>query len=117
MLKKPNDTFERLTNETKIREMYKIIDVHYLDPKLVKSMMLKDEYYEKSSEKRILINNMLNYYINHKDIEIYKKTDYFCNKEEKICICNTHAEDFRKIVDGTNYEQGCKYISWFNTMR
>ena len=37
-----------------------------------------------------------------------------CNQEEKICICNVHAEDFRKIYDRNNYKQGDKYISWFN---
>lgn len=31
---------------------------------------------------------MLKYYLNNKDKAIYKKTDY---------LCNTHADDFRKI--------------------
>ena len=56
---------------------------------------------------------MLNYYIYNKNREIYKKTDYLCNEREKVCICNTHAEDFRKIYDGINYKKGDKYISLF----
>ena len=56
---------------------------------------------------------MLEYYFNHKDKPIYKKTDYLCNKKEKVCICNTHAADFRKIYDGINYKPKDKYISWF----
>jgi hypothetical protein len=47
------------------------------------------------------VNNMLSYYLNHPD----KKTDYLCNKKEKICICNTNAEDFRKIYDQNNYKK------------
>jgi DNA-directed RNA polymerase beta subunit len=42
-----------------------------------------------------------------------KKTDYLCNEKEKVCICNTHAEDFRKIYDGVYYKPDQKYISWF----
>uniref|UniRef100_A0A6C0HYE0 Uncharacterized protein n=1 Tax=viral metagenome TaxID=1070528 RepID=A0A6C0HYE0_9ZZZZ len=32
-------------------------------------------------------------------------TDYLCNERERICICNTHAEDFRKIYEGINYRK------------
>jgi len=43
---------------------------------------------------------------------IYQKTDYLCSEKERICVCNFHAEDFRKIYSGINYKQGNKYISW-----
>ena len=66
-----------------------------------------------SPPKEDIVNNMLEYYFYHEDKEIYKKTDYLCNKKEKVCICNTHAEDFRKIYDGVNYKPNEKYISWF----
>ena len=56
---------------------------------------------------------MLEYYFNNKDTEIYQKTDYLCNKKEKVCICNTYASDFRQICDGDNYKPNEKYISWF----
>jgi len=64
-------------------------------------------------QKKDIVNNMLDYYLNHKDRPIYKKTEYLCNEKEKICICNIHADDFRKIYDGINYESNKKYISWF----
>jgi hypothetical protein len=55
---------------------------------------------------------MLEYYLNDKDESIYKKTEYLCNEKEQICICNNHAETFRKIYDGINYRPKLKYISW-----
>jgi hypothetical protein len=58
------------------------------------------------------MNDMLNYYLTNKNKAIYKKTDYLCNETKKICISNTHAEDFRKIYDGKNYKEGVKYTSW-----
>lgn len=53
---------------------------------------------------------MSKYYLNHEDKAIYKKTDYLCNEKEKICICNIHADDFRRIYDGINYKKDDKYI-------
>lgn len=108
------DKFWNLNNEEikKLRESYKIIDVDYLDPIVVNSKIFGDKYFLKLPDKEKIANNMLDYYLNHKDKSIYKKTDYLCNTKEKICICNTHAEDFRKIYDGQNYKEGDKYISW-----
>lgn len=113
-LKKINDQYSdsywSLSVTEDIKKDYKIIKVDWLDPILVKSKMFGDKYF--TSEKEEIVNNMLTYYLNHKDKPIYKKTDYLCNKKEKICICNIHAEDFRKIYDGINYKKGEKYISW-----
>lgn len=109
-----SDNYSKLTNENKIKETYKIIHIDWLNPILIKSTMITDDYFKKSQQKKEMVDDMLNYYLNHTDIEIYKKTDYLCNEEEQICICNTHAEDFRKIFDGNNYKKGNKYISWFN---
>lgn len=95
-----------------LRKDYKIIDVDYLDPDLVRSKMY-DRNAFKLPVKKDIINNMLEYYLNHKDRAIYKKTDYLCNRKEKVCICNTHADDFRKIYEGVNYLPNKKYISWF----
>jgi len=95
-----------------IRSTYKVIDVPYLDPIKVRYNMFTDKYFENNPEKQEIINNMLDFYLSHKDKAIYKKTDYLCNEREKICICNTHAEDFRKIYDEQNYKPGDKYISW-----
>lgn len=114
--KKPNykDFFMGI-NEEKIlylRNNYKIIDVDYLDPILVHSKMVSDNFFI-LPQKIDTLNNMLEYYLNHNDRKIYKKTDYLCNEKDKVCICNTHAEDFRKIYDGVNYTPNEKYISWF----
>jgi len=97
-----------------IRKTYKVVDVDWLDEMLVKSKMFGDVYFDKPG-KRDIINGMLELYLNDSDEyiqHIYKKTDYLCNEREKICICNTHAEDFRKIYEGINYRKNIKYISW-----
>jgi hypothetical protein len=96
-----------------IRNNYKIIDVDYLDPILVNYKMFGDKYFDQPFAKKDIINNMLKYYLNHYDSEIYKKTNYLCNEKEKICICNQHANDLRKIYDGINYKPNEKFISWF----
>jgi len=110
------DNYHKLSNdiEENIRKTYKIIEVDWLNEVLVNSKIFDDnKYYKKFPKKQETVFNMLNYYIYNKNREIYKKTDYLCNEREKICICNTHAEDFRKIYDGINYKKGDKYISWF----
>ena len=77
--------------------------------------MFRDNYFDNKDTK--FIDDMINYYTSKPDKQIYtKKTDLLCNKKEKVCICNTHAEDFRKIYDGKNYEQGSQYISWFRKL-
>lgn len=111
-----NDFFtpinDNSSEEIKLILNYKIIDVDWLDTTLVNSKMFADNYFINFPEKEKIVNNMLEYYLNHKDKAIYKKTDYLCNEREKICICNTHADDFRKIYDGINYKKGEKYINW-----
>ena len=117
-MNKFTDVFCKLTNdeEEEIRSLYKIIDITQLNSKLLKSKIFLDasskvsDTSSKVSDTSNVIETMMDYYLNHKDINIYKKTDYFCNEKEKICICNIYAENFRKIYDG---KQGDKYISWF----
>ena len=118
IFKKFNDVYWKLNKkeEDEIRHEFKIINVDWLSSSLVKSEMFTDEYFKKSPKKEEIVNNILDYYLNHEDKAIYKKTDYLCNQQEKICICNVHAEDFRKIYDKNNYKQGDKYISWFNVI-
>jgi hypothetical protein len=98
-----------------IKTNYKIINVYWLDRIQVNSKIFADDYF-KPTKKREIINNMLDYYLNHNDKLIYKKTDYLCNEKEKICICNIHAEDLRKIYDGINYKKNNKFISWYNCL-
>lgn len=53
--------------------------------------------------KKKMIYDMLNYY--NKDIEIYKKTNYFCSDQQSLyVICNKTAYDLK---------EGLKSISWF----
>lgn len=109
-----NDFFTGINEEYIIylRNNYKILEVDYFDPIIVRSKMFGDNYF-KNSAKKDIVNNMLKYYTRHKDKMIYEKTDYLCNAKEKVCICNVHAADFRKIYDGINYNPNDKYISWF----
>jgi hypothetical protein len=99
-------------NIVDLKNNYKIIYVDYLDPDLVHANMYERNAFVLPRKKNI-VNNMLEYYLNHNDRAIYKKTDYLCNEKEKICICNTHAADLRKIYEGVNYLPNQKYISWF----
>lgn len=95
-----------------IRKNYKIIDVEWLNRDNVDYKIFVDEYFNFNQNKIQIVGNMMNYYLSHKDKQIYKKTDYLCNRKEKICICNKHANAFRKIFDGTNYAPEDNFISW-----
>jgi hypothetical protein len=110
-----NDFFTGIDEEdiVDLRKNYKIIDADYLESKLVYSQLYRNNYFELLPERKKIVDNMLEYYLDHKDKEIYKKTDYLCNEKIKVCICNTHADDFRKIYDGVYYMPNKKYISWF----
>lgn len=117
---KYTDSYTALKNHqiSKIREQYDVIDVDWLSFANVQYQMGGDKYFDKSNSdnsktKEEIINSMLVYYLNSQDRAIYKNTDYLCNEREKFCICNTHADDFRKIYNGTNYKEGDKFISWF----
>ncbi len=116
---KYTDSYKMLKNHeiSKIREQYDVIDVAWLSIDNVHYQMGGDKYFDKSNSdncktKEEIINSMLVYYLTCQDRAIYKKTDYLCNEKEKFCICNTHADDFRKIYNG-NYKEGDKFISWF----
>ena len=116
MIEKNNkDLYTGLSNDqlNNIKEKYKVIEVPWLDSTQVNYKMFNDNYFENSSSKKEMVEEMLNYYLNHQDKDIYKKTDYLCNKKEKICICNIHANDLRKIYEGINYDKQSKYISWY----
>lgn len=95
-----------------IRNKFKVIDVEYFDKTTIDFTVFSDDYFSSNPHKKKVLNDMVEYFDNHKDNTILKKkTNYLCNEKEKICICNTHANDFRKIYDGVNYTDKT-YISW-----
>jgi len=102
----------KISEIERIRKEYKIIEVEWLDHNLMNENFLIDDYFIQTPEKKVVVNNMLDYYLTHNDAPIYKKTDYLCNEKEKLCICNVHAEDFRKIYERNRYHKNTKYISW-----
>lgn len=95
-----------------IRQKYKVVDVKWLDKVQVNSSIFGDEYFTLNPHKEEVLNDMVEHFITHKDKGIYKrKTNYLCNRKEQLCICNTMANDFRKIYDGSNYTDDT-FISW-----
>jgi len=107
---KYTDTYCCISNNEvlEIRKNYKIVNINLAEDKPFENLVFDSE----SNEKNI-VSEMLNYYLYHKDKEIYKKTDYLCNKKEKLCICNTNAFILREInkKDNDNNESYV-YISW-----
>jgi hypothetical protein len=103
--------FSTLSNDEvkNIRSDYEIIDVDYLNPV---STMYNAKWTNKLDEKKLnIVKELLDYHLENKDSKIYEKTNYLCNKKERMCICNTHANDLRKIFDGINYKEET-YVSW-----
>jgi len=92
---------------------FKIIKVDELDPILIRAKMLEDPYFSGNwltfNHNFTSVNVMIDYYLNHKDVEIYKKTKYFCNITTNICICNINANTFN---DQNRYN--VIYVSWGN---
>lgn len=63
-----------------------------------------DKYFVDNPTKKQVLNDMVEHFSTHKDKHIFKKKiNYLCNKKERMCICNTNANNFRKIYDGINY--------------
>lgn len=102
-----DDSFQTIKdNEIEnIRKTYKVVDVEFLDTHKINMKIMGDD-------KKDVIKEMAEFYLNDKEKAIYKKTDYLCDKKEKICICNTNADNLRKIYDGINYKEDIKFISW-----
>lgn len=84
----------------------KILNLNYISLENVNNAMLNDKYFSMFPNKKQVVDDMLKYIMTREnsDKTIYtKKTNYICDMDEKICICNTHANDFRKIYDGNHY--------------
>jgi hypothetical protein len=103
----------RNMNDEDIEEIkkYKIINTNILDEYIINQLILTDEYFNKYPVKSKVVNNMLNYCLQHEEKEIFKRTDYICNKRIKVCICNNQADYFRRMAN-KNITEGKQNISW-----
>lgn len=106
--------FTTLTDSmlNKINDNYKVLEVNYLSEESINNVILKN-INDLSDDQVKVISEMSNYYLNHKNCAIYKKTEFLCNLKEKICIYNIHADNFRKLYDGINYNKDSRYVSFF----
>lgn len=109
-----NDWFTRFSySHQNMINNYKILKVDYLSKENINWEVFRNK--DLTKKQIDIINEMSNYYLEHKDRAIYKKTDFLCNIKEEICICNIHADDFRRIYDNINYKKDQKYISYFKS--
>ena len=67
-----------------LRQNYTILDVDYLDPRLVLYQMNKQE--SDSSSRRECVNKMLDFYMNHENKDIYTPLN---NKNGTFFYCST----------------------------
>jgi len=96
-----------------IKENYTIINVNMI----AKDLVHENKTFIENPEKTEIVNDMLDYYLTRNNKYIYQnKTDLLCNEEHRICMCNIHAEAYRKILCGINYRKDEKYISWFREL-
>lgn len=102
-----------------IREKYKVIDVDYFVPessikKKEPEIIIVDSKVFSTSKpsKTNMAFDMVDFCFKDEPERYYQKIDYVCNEKESICICNTHADDFRKMYDGKNYKSGRVNIIW-----
>jgi hypothetical protein len=109
--------YERYTDKKLLAhrlENFKIIKVDRLDPVLIRARMLEDSYFAGScltpNYNYDSVNVMVDYYLNHKDVVIYKETKYLCNITTNICICNINAVNL--FDDGSAID--VNYVSWGN---
>lgn len=107
--------FEKYTDRDLVAHRlsnFKIIRVDELDPVLIRARMFEDPYFIDgcltTNRYYDSVNEMINYYLNHKDVEIYKQTKYLCNITTNICICNLNATNKLKEYDIINII----YVSW-----
>ena len=106
----PRDSYYSVSSQEfeKIKKDNEIILVDYFEKNYVLNKISQyPSIYKKS------ISDMLSYYTNHRDKNIYKKTDCLCNFELNMCIVNRNANFFRKIYDGETYQNETHYVSMY----
>lgn len=102
------------SNVNDLKLNYKIINVPYFCPMIIKHEIFNHMDYKIDLTREKSIENMINFWSTHKDKHIFEKTDYLCNRTEKLCICNTQADDLRKIYDGENYKPNLTFVSFIS---
>lgn len=110
---KYNHTFWTLQpNEMNdLRRDYDIVNVDRSIDTVHVANLLRDNT-KLSQHKVNVVLNMAAYFVSHTDSTIYtEKTNYLCNREEKICICNTTATDYRRFADGINFTDNI-FVAW-----
>jgi hypothetical protein len=94
-----------------LRDVFEVVDVDYINPVLINRKLLNRP--RPVTEQVSTINKMIDLVFSSKHKSIYtKQTDYLCNREKRICICNLNADTFRKIYGGANYKKDEIYIAW-----
>jgi len=118
-LPKYTDRFFLLTQKQvqDIKTNYKVIEVPYFEPNIIKYVICEDKYFTSNPEKEQTIMFMLDYYLSNPNCttnkQIILKTDFICCEKERICLCNTNADNLRKTYDGENYVPNHTFVSWF----
>jgi hypothetical protein len=108
-----NINFTNIDNDDvdNLRKTYEVVDVKYINLHLINYEIFNS----KISKNKKTIHDMIDLVYNDKDKHIFTKTtDYLCNADKKICICNMNADKFRQIYEGINYKKDIKYIAWIN---
>lgn len=106
------DVYTPLSSQdiTTIRTEFNILEVPFLTLDTINNELIANTKFNNNEKDTIKI--MANYYFTHKNKRVYKTTDYLCDLQTKICICNKNAEILRKLCNSTNYKIGETYISW-----
>lgn len=99
---------------------YTVINVDYFFPessmkKIEPSIIVSDldkVYSTSKPSQTSMAYDMMDFCFKDESDQHYQRVDYVCNEQEGVCICNTHADDFRKIYDGQDYKSGRVNIIW-----
>lgn len=105
------------SNEVKnIRNMHTVIDVDYFTTLKPETKIVVEVLPEKQLDPEELKTrrafDMVDFCFKNELERDYQKIDYVCNEKERLCVCNTHADDFRKIYNGQNYKEGRVLVAW-----
>jgi len=113
------DRYSTLSH-TEVNELRCNYDIFYIDwldrSQIITAMQTNHSILSNTAQKQRVLQNMMDYYVNRTDTRVYDMTDYICDETSRMCICNTHADDFKKIYDKSQNEfrTSKTYVSWFH---